>query len=146
MSNKKSYIVMAKGYEYDDNIYEETDGGSPQLVCFTKEAAEAEVRRKNIESFLKEDIQNYTWGLKNVLNVDEETFEAFQKEMYEKHGDNPDKGYSRKDNFYARLHPKCTEDEIDTYLSMVAMSFYEMVEVDIDIASFREDRIDEVLG
>ena len=146
MSNKKSYIVMAKGYEYDDNIYEATDGGSPELVCFTKEAAEAEVRRKNIESFMKEDIQHYSWGLKDVLNVGEEEFEAFQKEMYQKYGEHPDQGYSRKDDFYAKLHPKCTEEEIDKYLSMVRMSFYEMVEVDIDLASFREDRIDEVLG
>jgi hypothetical protein len=28
----KAYIVMKKGYEYDDSIYNETEGGTPKIV------------------------------------------------------------------------------------------------------------------
>ena len=40
----RAYIVMKKGYEYDDNTYSETEGGHPQIICFSKEDAKMKVK------------------------------------------------------------------------------------------------------
>ena len=47
----KAYIVMKKGYEYDDNTYSETEGGHPQIICFSKEDAKMKVKELNAKSF-----------------------------------------------------------------------------------------------
>ena len=40
---KKVYVILKKGFEYDDNIYNEVDGGNPSLVVFDKEDADQKV-------------------------------------------------------------------------------------------------------
>jgi hypothetical protein len=36
---EKAYVILKKGFEYDDNIYSETEGGNPSLIVFSKEDA-----------------------------------------------------------------------------------------------------------
>lgn len=31
---KKAYVILKKGFEYDDNIYNESDGGTPSDCIF----------------------------------------------------------------------------------------------------------------
>jgi hypothetical protein len=37
----KAYVILRKGFEYDDNIYSEFDGGggTPHTIVFSKEDA-----------------------------------------------------------------------------------------------------------
>ena len=48
----KAYIILRKGFEYNDEIYSQPDsgGGTPEKVFFTKEDAKQEILRLNIEA------------------------------------------------------------------------------------------------
>ena len=49
----KAYVILRKGFEYDDNIYHEYEGGggSPDMIVFSKEDAIRKVEEMNIEEF-----------------------------------------------------------------------------------------------
>ena len=40
----------------------------------------------------------------------------------------------------------CNEEETEKYIKMVSMSFYEAIETDIDVRSYRETKITEILN
>ena len=48
---EKAYVILRKGFEYDDNIYSETEGGSPSLIVFSKEDAMKKVDELNIKEY-----------------------------------------------------------------------------------------------
>ena len=139
----KAYIVMRKGYEYDDNIYNQTEGGNPQIICFSKEDAKAKVKELNIKEYMESDIRDYAYDLDDCIRVEWLEFENFNKSLAEKYG----KIESRYtwDNSENKLHPKANEDEINEYCKMVSISFYEVAEVDIDMASWRDKQVNNIL-
>ena len=47
---EKAYVILRKGFEYDDNIYNESEGGTPNLIVFSKEDAQLKVKELNIEN------------------------------------------------------------------------------------------------
>ena len=48
---KKAYVILRKGFEYDDNIYSESEGGTPNLIVFSKEDANRKVDELKAEEF-----------------------------------------------------------------------------------------------
>ena len=139
----KAHVIIAKGYEYDDNIYTEGEGGFPQLICFSKEDVESKVKELNIKEFKETSIRNYSYDIEDILNVDVDEFNDFNKKLLAKYGE-ISKKFSWDDNEYI-LHPMANEEECNKYLSMVSISFYESKETDIDMQSFRDYKINEVL-
>jgi hypothetical protein len=139
----RAFIVMRKGYEYDDSIYTESDGGNPQIVTFSKEDAERIVDELNIKEYMDTDISQYGYEVNDYLNVDWDEFEEFNKSLVTKYGEIPKK-YKWEDSSL-KLHPKADKDEIEKYLSMVSISFYEVVEVDVDQSSYRNETLDKIL-
>lgn len=138
----KAYIVMKKGYEYDDNTYNETEGGHPQIICFSKEDAKMKVKELNAKEYQEVSIFDYAYE-NDCLTVEWGEFEKFNKSLVEKYGKFTSK-YSW-DNTEGQLHPKANEDEISEYCKMVTVSFYEVVEVDVDTSSYREEKIKQIL-
>ena len=141
---KKAYVILKKGFEYDDNIYNEVDGGKPSLIVFDKQDADKKVYELNIQEYKEVNITDYGYGLDEVLKVDEDVYNDFNKSLLEKYGEITKQG--SWDRTESRLHPMANEEEIKKYMSMVKLSFYEAVETDIDVRSYREKKITEILN
>lgn len=139
----KAYIVMKKGYEYDDNIYNETEGGTPKTVCFTKEDAIRKAKELNVKEYQVSSITEFSYEYEDCVNVEWDVFESFNRTLVEKYGKIETK-YSW-DNTENRLHPSANQDEINEYCRMVTVSFYEVLEVDVDMASWRDKQINSIV-
>lgn len=141
---KKAYVIVKKGFEYDDNIYSETEGGNPSLIVFSKEEADLKVKQLNIKEYKECSLSEYSYDLEDSLNVEFSEYEKFNESLNEKYGKAESK--NRWDSFENRLHPMANEEESEQYSKMVSISFYESVETDIDTQSLREKQINEILN
>ena len=140
---KKAYVILKKGLEYDDNIYNELDGGRPSLVVFDKEDADQKVYELNIQEYKQLNITDYGYGLDEVLKVDEDVYYDFNKSLVEKYGEIKKQG--SWDRTESRLHPMANDDESKKYAKMLEISFYEVVETDLDMKSYRDTKINSIL-
>jgi len=138
----KAHVIVKKGYEYDDNIYSESEGGNPELICFSKEDAEAKVNELNKREFKTSSLSYYSYSLDDILNVDVEEYEKFNESLVEKYGTIKKSGWGDTENI---LHPDANEEETEEYMKMVSLTFYEVKPTDIDVQSFRDYKITEVL-
>lgn len=141
---EKAYVILRKGFEYDDNIYNESEGGSPSLIVFSKEDAMKKVNELNIKEYKECSLHEYSYDLEDSLNVEVSEYEEFNESLSTKYGKPESK--NRWDSFENRLHPMANEEETQKYMSMVKLSFYEAVETDIDVQSYREQKITEILN
>jgi len=141
---EKAYVILRKGFEYDDNIYSETEGGSPSLIVFSKEDAMKKVEELNIKEFKECSLHEYSYDLEDSLNVEVSEYDEFNESLNTKYGKPESK--NRWDSFENRLHPMANEEETKKYINMVKLSFYEAVETDIDVRSYREKKITEILN
>lgn len=141
----KSYVILQKGFEYDDSIYSESEGGGghPKLVTFSKDEVNSKIKELNLIEYKITSIRDYTYEIEDILNVDIEEYLNFNKSLVEKYGP-ISKKYSWEDTEYM-LHPSATDEECEKYVSMVSIDFYYAVETDIDIQSFRNERINNIL-
>ena len=141
----KSYVILQKGFEYDDSIYSESDGGGghPKLVTFSKDEVDSKIKELNLIEYKSTSIRDYTYEIEDILNVDIEEYLNFNRSLIEKYGP-ISKKYSWEDTEYM-LHPSATDEECEKYVSMVSIDFYYAVETDIDIQSFRNERINNIL-
>jgi hypothetical protein len=140
---KKAYVILKKGFEYDDNIYNEVEGGRPSLVVFDKEDAEQKVYELNIQEYKQLNITDYGYGIDEVLKVDEEVYFDFNKSLVEKYGEITKQG--SWDRTESRLHPMANDEESKKYAKMLEISFYEVVETDLDMKSYRDTKINSIL-
>lgn len=141
----KAYVILRKGFEYDDNIYSEYDGGggTPDTIVFSKEDAIKKVEELNIQEFKDENIANYSYDIEDVLNVELGEYEEFNKALVEKYGPIIKKDiWTSNENV---LHPMATKEEAKQYENMINLSFFEFKETNMDMQSFREQRINETL-
>jgi hypothetical protein len=141
---EKAYVILKKGFEYDDNIYSESEGGSPSLIVFSKEDAIKKVEELNIKEFKECSLHEYSYDLEDSLNVEISEYDEFNESLNTKYGKPESK--NRWESFENRLHPMANEEETKKYMSMVKLSFYEAVETDIDVRSYREKKITEILN
>jgi hypothetical protein len=141
---EKAYVILKKGFEYDDNIYSETEGGSPSLIVFSKEDAIKKLEELNAKEYKACSLNEYSYDLEDSLNVEISEYDEFNESLNTKYGKPESK--NRWDSFENRLHPMANEEETQKYMSMVKMSFYEAVETDIDVRSYREKKITEILN
>jgi hypothetical protein len=140
---KKAYVILKKGFEYDDNIYNEVEGGRPSLVVFDKEDAEQKVYELNIQEYKQLNLTDYGYGIDEVLKVDEEVYFDFNKSLVEKYGEITKQGSWDKTDY--RLHPMANDEESKKYAKMLEISFYEVVETDLDMKSYRDTKINSIL-
>ena len=140
----KAHVIVKKGYEYDDNIYSESEsgGGSPELICFSKEDAESKVKELNKQEFKTSSLSYYSYDLEDILKVDVEEYQKLNESLVEKYGPIKKSGWADTENI---LHPDANEEEAEQYMDMVFLSFYEVKPTDIDVQSFRDYKITEVL-
>ena len=82
----KAHVIVKKGYEYDDNIYSESEGGNPELICFSKEDADIKVNELNKQEFKTSSLSYYSYDLEEILNVSVDEYERFNQSLSEKYG------------------------------------------------------------
>ena len=140
---KKAYVILKKGFEYDDNIYNESDGGTPNLIVFSKEDAQLKVNELNIQELINCSISEYSYDMEDILNVEIDEYDKFNESLNTKYGKPESK--NRWDSFENKLHPMANEEEANQYIKMVSISFYEAVETDIDVQSLREKQVTSIL-
>ena len=141
---EKAYVILKKGFEYDDNIYSESEGGSPSLIVFSKEDAQLKVKELNAKEYKACSLHEYSYDLEDSLTVEISEYDEFNEYLNNKYGKPESK--NRWDSFENRLHPMANEEETDKYMKMVSLSFYEAVETDIDVQSLREKQISQILN
>jgi len=144
----KAYVLIEKGYEYDDNYYNEhgDGGGNPKTVLFDKDFAKSKCRDLEIKRHKTENISEYCpGGIEDYVDNVEE-FEKFLDSLIQKYG--PIKKQSKWDtiNKY-RLHPLSNREEEDKYLSYLdGYLFYDICETDIDKESLRDSQVSYLTG
>lgn len=139
----KAHVIVKKGYEYDDSIYSESEGGNPELICFSKEDADIKVNELNKQEFKTSSLSYYSYDLEDILNVSTDEYEKFNQSLVEKYGK-----IVKKDSWndvQNTLHPMADDEETEKYMKMTSLSFYEVKATDIDVQSFRDYKINEVL-
>ena len=141
---EKAYVILKKGFEYDDNIYSESEGGSPSLIVFSKEDANRKVDELNAKEFKQCSISEYSYDMEDILTVEIDEYDKFNESLNQKYGKPESK--NRWESYENRLHPMANEEETEKYIKMVSMSFYEAIETDIDVRSYREKKITEILN
>lgn len=141
---EKAYVILRKGFEYDDNIYSESEGGSPSLIVFSKEDANRKVDELNAKEFKQCSISEYSYDMEDILTVEIDEYDKFNESLNQKYGKPESK--NRWESYENRLHPMANEEETEKYIKMVSMSFYEAIETDIDVQSLREKQINQILN
>lgn len=140
----KAYVILQKGFEYNDEVYTESDGGNPKIVCFSKEDARAKVEQLNFDEYKQRSLSEYTYDIEDVLSVDVEEYESFNESLVEKYG--PIVAANRWDDTENILHPKANLEESKKYSEMVSTSFYDVVETEVDVESYRDYKIGEIIN
>ena len=141
---EKAYVILKKGFEYDDNIYSESEGGSPSLIVFSEEDAKKKVNELNAKEYKQCSLNEYSYDLEDSLSVDLSEYDEFNESLNTKYGKPESK--NRWESFENRLHPMANEEETEKYMKMVSLSFYEAVETDIDIQSMRSEQLNQILN
>jgi hypothetical protein len=141
----KAYVIMQKGYEYDDSIHNPVEGGTPQKVFFNKEDAYIEKNRLEIKTMKEMDITSYTYSIEDELNVEINELTSFLESLNEKYGKPaPVNKWDSLGEY--QLNPMASDEEAKKFLSMHSIRFYEVVEVDVDVTSLRDTQIDRILS
>lgn len=139
----KAFVLMRKGYEYNDEIYNETEGGTPKKIFFSEKDAKEHLIELNIKEIKESGIESYAYDIEDIVNnVDK--LKDFVSKLNEKYGKNEstNRWYDLGD--YA-LNKKATLEEGKEYLKLINLRFYELVPVEVDVPSTRDHRIDQIL-
>ena len=113
------------------------------MIVYDTQDGAKKVYELNIQENKEVNITDYGYGLDEVLKVDEDVYYDFNKSLVEKYGEIKKQG--RWDRTESRLHPMANDDESKKYSKMLEISFYEVVETDIDMQSYRETKINSIL-
>lgn len=140
----KAYVILEKGFEYDDNIYNEQEGGNPSLIVFSKEDAKNKILELNINQFKKTSLTDYCYDMQDVLNVEIDEFDKFNESLVAKYG--KIESNNKWESVENRLHPSADAEESKKFIDMVNITFFEVHETDIDTQSLREQQINSILN
>lgn len=125
------YVVMAVGYEYNDeiNYRPESGGGDPIQVFYDKNLAELYVKQKNLEEYRKrfvpsKECRYYTEGLGHyAYDFQEIDCTGKLKEVLSDLGLDPD------DCYEMTLPADISDDDLRKVVENCNVSFYELVAI-----------------
>lgn len=130
---KKGYVILEIGWEYNDEYYSTGNNGdmfeAPKEVYLSKEKAEAECLKREIESFRGQSIGVYfsdgEVSLKTGVKM--EQLIKFMK-------DNFDREYS-EDNYdysYYDIPKNATDEQIKEMMKLIDVQFHTLSEITIN--------------
>lgn len=68
MSKNVKYVIMERGYEYNDEIYQcqDFDSGTPTKIYSNRIDAERDCLKYNVEWIRNEDLSDYSYSNNNI--------------------------------------------------------------------------------
>jgi succinate dehydrogenase flavin-adding protein (antitoxin of CptAB toxin-antitoxin module) len=117
------YALQEVGWEYNDEYYLPIDGGNVKKVFFNKERAEKECFKKTIELCKKEYINLADYLGYDCDHLSDEDLEKISEIFGEKY-----------DNIYSYVLEtrELTEEQIEQVLKILQITFFNVVEVEIE--------------
>jgi hypothetical protein len=136
----KGYIILEKGYEYDDNYYNPSEGGHPTKIFYTKPAALEAIDEYEFLAHTDRDVTNY-YGRDHMKSEDD--WRSMCESMTQKYGEMKSNPWSGN---YTRPNIKMTKEERKQYLSnFTEYLFYTIVETEFDTQDMRDHKINSVI-
>jgi hypothetical protein len=115
-----AYLILQKGFEYNDEINLSSGGGHPQKIFFS----------------LDTDLTEICDDQEKLLNFCDSLNQKYGKIEYKDR-------WSQPDEF--RLNPLANEEESKAYASMIDLNFYEVVSVEVDQQDMRDSKLNQLL-
>lgn len=132
MGQKKGYVVLQSGWEYNDEVYMSTDGGTPLKVFADRGDAERYAQKMTLEELRKlprDGLASYGYDWGEVFESSDE--EKTSKLLAEAFGR---KRFNLEDWWAdgASIPEKISDENLQKVESAIILQFYEVVEVDVD--------------
>lgn len=126
------YVITEIGYEYNDEIYyqSESGGGTPVKVYLDKEKAQADLDQLNLESLVTCEIGQYAYDMNDIVD-DMEAFEKILKK-YDKEGSLDMEDSYELGEWFSSNASKFSNTDKKKLLELVSLEFYTLTEVEID--------------
>ncbi|MEK6829499.1 MAG: hypothetical protein AABY15_05180 [Nanoarchaeota archaeon] len=127
---KKGYVIQKLGYEYNDETYyrPQDGGGTPEIVLTDEVMAKKRMMELEIKEWRGQSIGNYGYGLDEIAE-DELEFEKALKAI----------GLDPEDGWDLDIPKTATDEQIKRLIKASRVRFYEIVEVDIDSSTSKEE-------
>lgn len=120
----KYYIIQEAGFEYNDEIYNKTDGGTPVKVFKDRIAAELAADGLNKKKLENESLGTYAYSLDDVTdNIDEllvimtELIPTITKEQLE-------------EDCHEIALPTMTDEQYKKLKRVLKLNFFQVIECD----------------
>lgn len=125
MENKKGYVVLEVGFEYNDEINHTGNYGAtyeaPNKVFLSKEKAEAQVKIQTFEKLRGLDLGSYCYGLKEITKKGKmDILLGISEEM----GIEIEEG--------GAIPEEATDEQLEKILNCITLEFFTMVEVELE--------------
>lgn len=124
---RPAWVVMQKGFEYDDNNYNQEEGGSAIKVYLAKERAEEAALQQSIGDLLGNNLSEYSWALRES----EEAVENVKAAVKNAKGK-----YDADDDYNFRithLPDNITAEQVSEILSALEITFYNVEEIELEM-------------
>ena len=126
------YVITEVGYEYNDEIYyqSESGGGTPVKVYLDKAKAEAEIDRLNLESLVTCEIGQYAYNMSDIVS-DMNAFEKILKK-YDTEGTLDLEDEYELGEWFSANAISFSQADKRKIVKLVNLEFYTLAEVEID--------------
>lgn len=125
---RTAYILMNKSFEYDDNYYNQNEGGSPVKTYLIKERADEECAKANIVELATTNLFDYSYNLREGGDSVLEELKSTVKEHKGKVVVTED-GYDVK----VKMPDTATNKQIDEILRILEIEFNSVVEIELEM-------------
>lgn len=129
MENKKGYLVLEVGWEYNDEYYHTGNYGTtyeaPNKVYLDWDEAEKEYKKKNFEMLITERLSKYTSGGWEEL-CEKGMADQFRTLLLTEFE------IDVEDDYDFRIPKTATEEQLTKILECLKVKFFEIVEIEIE--------------
>lgn len=126
------YVITEVGYEYNDEIYSQNDGGAgnPIKIYLDKAKAEEEVKNMNMDSLFTCDIGDYAYDLEDII-TDMDELKKVIKKYDTKEEVNVENSYELG-VWFSNNNARFSKEDKGKMFQLISLDFYNLVEVEID--------------
>lgn len=136
------YVLMEEGWDYNDEIYFQSDGGGagyPKAFYLSQEEADKECSRLNVKSFRElwesGEIREYCYGMDELLPYDDRKDKAKKKllnetceKLFGMDWNEVDEQFSNEDSVH--IQESATEKDWQQLFDLMNLNFWNVVKVE----------------
>jgi hypothetical protein len=132
---KTVYAVLEVAYEYNDETYSagDSNGGFPEHIFLTKEAAQKYADKKNLEQMRGLNLAEYCYDIEDLIEYDwrkKENKEAKVKEVsdwFRALSEDPEE-FTLEDNYNLEIPTTASDEDIAKLYNLLNLEFFTVVE------------------